>query len=161
MGLGHRWSLVRGVSWAHGFTPWLPSLLTDQGRGGLDALIHPSSHSGPNATCPHPPHPRLGEELGSQGAGRQLPHSCSPFGCENQLLLGWNVPCSWNSLSFPEASDGHIYALLSIIAQEDPGASVWQLQGPGDSGWGPCWVPLLGGRPHVPVPGSPHLLKGG
>lgn len=74
LGLGCRWSLVRRVSWAHGLRPVLLSLLTDRGRGWLDALITPSSHSGPNATWPP-----LGAELGSQGAGRQLPDPRSPF----------------------------------------------------------------------------------
>lgn len=117
-------------AWIHTLAP----LLTDRpGQRRAGCPDPPQFSFRPQCYLP-PTTPRLGRSWVPRGLGDSCPTPVPLFGCENQLLLGWNVPCSWNSLSFPEVSDGHIYALLSIIAQEDPGASVWQLQGPGDSG---------------------------
>lgn len=123
-------------------------LLTDQGRGWLDASNQPELSFQPQYYL------LWGEELYSQGPGASqaggwedsYPSPSPLFGCESQLLQGRNVPLFWNSLSFSEPSDRSIHALSSTVPQEGPLVSVWQLQGT----WAHCWGILR--RPHLTFP---------
>lgn len=86
-----------------------------------------------------------GPPLGRSWVPRGLGDSClTPlFSCENQLLLGWNVPCPWNSLSFPEASEGHIYAVSHNPSGGPSGFCLAAAGGlgivAGDPAGYPCW----------------------